>query len=251
MIRGLYTAVSGMVATVRRMEVATNNLTNAETIGYKQERSAGAAFDEQLVARLGGRRAEQPLGGLVLANMPQVPTLDLGQGALQASDRALDVALEGPGFLTLETPAGTRYTRDGSLTRDAQGYLVTQAGAPVLGENGPIQVGGGAIAIDLDGTVHADGAVVDRLRVVEFGPDDVLERVGRNELVPQQRDLQPQPAAATSVRQGYVEASNVDVTGVLTATLGLQRAYEANQRMIRSQDELLQRAVTEIARPGN
>jgi flagellar basal-body rod protein FlgG len=193
----------------------------------------------------------QELGRLTLATVPQVPTLDLNQGALQATDRALDVALEGPGFLALETAQGTRYTRDGSLTRDADGYLTTQAGARVLGENGPIQVGGDAVTIDVDGTLRAGDTTVDRLRVVEFGPDDVLERVGRNELVPQQRDLQPQAAAATSVRQGYVEASNVDVTGVLTATLGLQRAYEANQRMIRSQDDLLSRAVTEIARPGN
>jgi flagellar basal-body rod protein FlgG len=76
MIRGLYTAVSGMVATVRRMEVATNNLTNAETIGYKQERTAGAAFDEQLVARLAAGRGQE-LGRLALATVPQVPTLDL------------------------------------------------------------------------------------------------------------------------------------------------------------------------------
>jgi flagellar basal-body rod protein FlgG len=250
MIRGLYTAVSGMVATVRRMEVATNNLTNAETIGYKQERTAGAAFDEQLVARMFAGRGQE-LGRLALATVPQVPTLDLNQGALQATDRALDVALEGPGFLALETAQGVRYTRDGSLTRDANGYLTTQAGARVLGETGPIQVGGGAVEIGEDGTVRAGGAEIDRLRVVEFGSDDVLERIGRNELVPQQRDLQPQAATATTVRQGYVEASNVDVTGVLTTTLGLQRAYEANQRMIRSQDDLLQRAVTEIARPGN
>ncbi|HLH25567.1 MAG TPA: flagellar hook-basal body protein [Chloroflexota bacterium] len=250
MIRGLYTAVSGMVATARRMEVATNNLSNAETVGYKQERTAGAAFDEQLVARLTAQSGRD-LGRLTLANVPQVPLLDLGQGALQATDRPLDVALEGPGFLAVDTAQGTRYTRDGSLTRDADGYLTTQAGARVLGEYGPIQVGGGAVTIDADGTVRAGDAAIDRLQVVEFGPDDVLERVGRNELVPQQRDLQPQPAVATTVRQGYVEASNVDVTGVLTTTLGLQRAYEANQRMIRAQDDLLSRAVTEIARPGN
>jgi flagellar basal-body rod protein FlgF len=250
MIRGLYTAVSGMVATTRRMEVATNNLSNAETVGYKQERTAGAAFDEQLVARMAAGHG-QDLGRLSLANVPQVPALDLGQGALQATDRALDLALEGPGFLTLDTAQGTRYTRDGSLTRDADGYLTTQAGARVLGENGPIQVGGGAVSIDVDGTVRSGDAAVDRLKVVEFGADDVLERVGRNELVPQQRDLQPQAAAMTSVRQGYVEASNVDVTGVMTSTLGLQRAYEANQRMIRSQDDLLSRAVSEIARPAS
>jgi flagellar basal-body rod protein FlgG len=250
MIRGLYTAVSGMVATARRMEVATNNLSNAQTTGYKQEHTAGAAFDEQLVARLTAQQGPQ-LGPLSLANVPQVPTLDLAQGPLQQTDRPLDVALEGPGFLAVDTPQGTRYTRDGSLTRDAEGYLTTQTGARVQGENGPIQVGGGAVSIDADGTVSAGGATVDRLRVVEFGPDDVLERAGRNELVPQQRDLQPQDATATTVHQGYVEASNVDVTGVMTSVLGLQRAYEANQRMIKTQDDLLSRAVSDIARPGS
>ena len=127
MIRGLYTAVSGMVATVRRMEVATNNLTNAETVGYKQERTAGAAFDEQLVARMAAGRGQE-LGRLTLATVPQVPQLDLGQGALQATDRALDVALEGPGFLALETAQGVRYTRDGGFRRDGNNQLVTAQG---------------------------------------------------------------------------------------------------------------------------
>jgi hypothetical protein len=137
---------------------------------------------------------------------------------------------------------------DGGILDPLGGSLRIKRALDALAARLPVRIAS-ARAIDLDGTVHADGAVVDRLRVVEFGPDDVLERVGRNELVPQQRDLQPQAATATAVRQGFVESSNVDVTGVMTTTLGLQRAYEANQRMIRTQDELLSRAVSEIARP--
>jgi flagellar basal-body rod protein FlgG len=249
MIRGLYTAVSGMVASMRRMEVLTNNLTNADTIGFKQERTAAASFAGELVAQLDAA-GSRPVGPLTLAQIPQAPALDLTQGPLRASGRDLDVALDGPGFLALETPDGPRYTRAGTLTRDAEGYLTTNTGARVLGaDGGPLQLPPGAVVFDADGTVRVDDAAVGQLQLVEFGPDQALSRLGQNELVP--RDgAAPQPAAATRVRQGFVEGSNVDLTGTLTMTLELQRAYEANHRMIQYQDQLMQRAANDIARPN-
>ncbi|MBI3968732.1 MAG: flagellar hook-basal body protein [Chloroflexi bacterium] len=248
MLRGLYTAVSAMVATTRRLEVVTNNLTNAETIGYKQERTAGLSSFEQVVDRLLAGRSSERVGRLTLANLPLAPELDLGQGALRETRRDLDLAIEGPGLFAVQTPDGVRYTRDGTFTRDAQGFLTTSTGALVLGEDGPIQLPIGAVTFDVDGAVRVDGEPVGFLRLVEPGPDQVLERVGYNELAIRGGG-ELQAATATSVRQGFVEASNVDLTGAMTTTLELQRAYEANQRMIQQQDELMQRAANEIARP--
>ncbi len=248
MIRGLYTAASAMVTAMRRMEVVTHNVANAQTTGFKQERTATTTFDDQLVYQqtaLEGR----PLGQLGLATVAERPGLDLSQGPLQSTGRSLDLALEGPGFFVVQTDKGTFYTRDGSFTRDGDGNLVTQQGGLVLGDNGPIQVPDGRLSFGLDGTVLVDDAPFDRLQVVEFGPDAVLERVGDNLLAPQDEGAQPEPAAATAVRQGYVEASNVDITGSMTTMLELQRAYEASQRMIQEQDEMMSRAVNDIARP--
>jgi len=247
-IRGFYTAASGMLSSVRRMEAVVNNLANVQTTGFKQERTTAASFGEQVVLQLGTQLGSVPLGPLVLSIVAQAPELDLGQGPLQATGRASDIALEGPGFLVVETARGLVYTRDGSLTRDAQGFLITNSGGRVIGENGPIQLPDGPIAIRADGTVFVADVPVDRLQVVEFAPDQSFERLGNNELVPRGPAV-PGTAAATAVHQGFIEGSNVDLTGTITTMLELQRAYEANQRMIQYQDQLLMRAVNDVARP--
>lgn len=247
MIRGLYTSASGMLAVLRRMEVLTNNLANVETSGYKQERTTSATFDEQLLSRIAGGRAA-PIGPLTLLGGAEGPILDLSQGPLLQTGRELDLALQGPGFFAVQTPEGVRYTRDGSFSRDANGLLTTASGAAVLGENGPLQIPDGPVTVGVDGTLTVSGTVVGRVQLVEFGPDAQLDKVGNNELAP--RDgATGQPAAASTVLQGSIESSNVDLTASLTTALELQRAYEASQRMIQSQDELMQRAANDVARP--
>lgn len=250
MIRGLYTAVSGMVASMRRMEVATNNLANTQTPGYKGDRTASATFGEQLQFEIAQQMGVAPRGPLVLANLPLGPRLDLTQGPLQPTGRALDVALQGPGFLEVQSASGTRYTRDGALTVDGQGRLVTTSGALVLGENGPLTLPeGDVLAIDSDGTIKVDDVPAGRLRVVDFPPDQQFDRAGNNELVARDGGTPSGPATGTTIAQGFIEQSNVDLTGTLSTTLELQRAYQANQRLVQQQDELTARAVNEIARP--
>ena len=249
MIRGLYSAVSGMLTAVRRMELSTNDLANAQTTGYKAEKSSSATFAEQLVRRMDGSRIDRQLGGLALSTSAEEPELDMSQGSLRQTDRQLDLALEGPGFLAVQTDTGVRFTRDGSLTRDALGYLTTSTGALVLGEDGPLQVPPGAIGINSDGTVMAGDTPVGRLLTVEFAPGTQFTKVGNNELVSTDAPATPAVSAGTAVRQGFLEASNVDLTGTMTTVLELQRAYEANQRMIQYQDQMIGRAVNDIAQP--
>ncbi len=249
MIRGLYTAASGMVSTMRQLEVVIHNIANAQTTGFKQERVAGVSFDDQLVYQQAAM-AGPPLGQLGLAAVAEQPGLDLSQGPLQATGRSLDLALEGPGFFVIQTADGPAYTRDGSFVRDVDGNLVTQDGAPVMGENGPIQVLDGRLAFGPDGSVLVDDQPVDRLLIVDFEAGVTLRRIGNNLFVPRDPAVQPGPAAAVTVRQGYVEGSNVDLTGAMTTMLELQRAYEASQRMIQEQDAMTARAVNDIARPA-
>lgn len=249
MIRGLYSAVSGMLTAVRRMEVATNDLANAQTTGYKAERTSSATFEEQLVRRMDGTRGAGRLGSLPLSTSAGEPELDMSQGSMQQTGRQLDVALEGPGFLAVQTESGVRFTRDGSLTRDALGYLTTSTGALVLGEDGPIQVPSGPVGIMSDGTVMAGDTAVGRLLTIDFAPGTQLRKVGNNELAPVDPATAPTLSETTGIRQGFLEASNVDLTGTLTTVLELQRAYEANQRMIQAQDQMMGRAVNDIAQP--
>ena len=128
MIRGLYTAASGMLASMRRMEFVTNNVANAQTTGFKQDRSALSTFDQIMILQDGsvappGQHAE--LGELGMAAVAEEPMIDFTQGSLQQTERVLDMGLEGPGFFTVQTADGPRYTRDGAFTRDATGHLTT------------------------------------------------------------------------------------------------------------------------------
>lgn len=251
MIRGFYTAASGLISAARRMEVVTNNLANAQTTGFKQERTGASAFDQQLVMQLalGGDPAQ--VGPLMLSDQASEPELDFTQGALRATERDLDLAIEGPAFFAVRTADGIRYTRDGSFTRGAQGMLLTQTGGLVLGENGPLEVPPGRLDIRTDGTVLVDEAPVGKLRLVEFRPDQTLKRVGDNQFAPRDEGVQPALSSGSVVHHRFLEGSNVDLTATLTTSIELQRAYEANQRMMQYQDELMARAANDIARPTN
>ena len=250
MIRGLYSAAAGMMTAARRMEFVTNNLANAQTVGYKQELTATSTFDQQLLMLQHGPNATPGIGRLSTSTVAEAPIIDLATlGPLQETGRDLDVAPEGPGFFVVQGQAGERYTRDGSFTRDSLGRLTTSEGDLVLGENGPITIPGGRIAIDTDGTVSVEGAPIDRLRVVEFDRGQELQKVGNNQFAPRDPADQPVAATQTNVRQHFVEGSNVDLATAQTTMLELQRAYQANQRAIQYQDEMTGRAVNDIAKP--
>lgn len=253
MIRGLYTAASGMLAAMRRMEFVTNNLANAQTIGFKQDRAALSTFDEAMILQTGQNTAgmlSTELGDLGMAAIAEEPMIDFTQGAIQETGRTLDMALEGPGFFTVQTPDGLRYTRDGGFTRDALGRLTTSDGHLILADDGnPIEIPPGRLQVAPNGTLLVEGQEIARFGIVEFSIDQPLRKVGSNQFAPRNEGDRPTPAASTAVHQGFVESSNVDMAGAQTTMLELQRAYQASQRLIQYQDELVGKAVNEIARP--
>ncbi len=252
MIRGLYTAASGMVSAMRRMEFVTNNLANTQTVGFKQDRSPLSTFDEMMILQDGSisPAGNRQLGQLGMAAVAEEPLTDWTQGALQETGRALDFALEGPGFFTVQTPDGVRYTRDGGFTRDALGRISTTEGDLVLGDDGnPITVPGGRLIAGADGTLSVEGQVIGRLGLAEFSLEQPLRKTGNNQFAPRIDGDAPTPAVASAVRQSFVETSNVDMAGNQTTMMELQRAYQASQKMIQYQDEMVGRAVNEIAKP--
>jgi flagellar basal-body rod protein FlgF len=251
-IRGLYTAASGMLASMRRMEFVTNNIANAQTVGFKQDRSALSTFDEVLVLQNGSIAppTSSELGELGMAAIAEEPIIDFTQGPLQETGRALDMAIEGPGFFVVQTPEGVRYTRDGGFTRNANGQVTTSEGHYVLGQDGnPITIPGGRLVVDRDGTMRVEGEEIARIAIVEFSLEQPLKKVGSNQFVPRIDGDQPTPAAASAVHQSFIEVSNVDMAGAQTTMMELQRAYQAAQRLIQFQDELVGRAVNDIAKP--
>jgi len=251
MVRGQYIAGTGMLLQRRLMETITNNISNADTVGYKKEHLVSHSFDEVLV-----RRINDPH---VLAQTPRVGPLNLGtqidqlyinfaEGSLDGTERNTDLALVGDAFFVVGTPAGERYTRSGAFYIDELGYLVDGEGNYLLGENGPIYAGGLNFSVDASGGVRISGEdeISDRIRVVSFDDNNVLRKQGNN-LYFSMAAPQTEPNEYRMV-QGFLETSNVDIGREMVDMLSIFRTYETNQRMLTMIDETVGKAVTEIGR---
>jgi flagellar basal-body rod protein FlgF len=247
MIRGIYAVAASLRAEITRQGIWANNLANLNTVGYKQDIPSLEALPGRLLAMDTGPGRFAPLVGELTGTVVNIaPQIDLGQGPLEATQQDLDLAILGEGFFQVETPEGIRYTRDGAFGRDAAGRLVTADGYFVLGENGPIGVGNGQVAIADDGTVYVDQQRANRIILVRAAPDATFERLGDNLL--NISATEPIPANEAHIRQGFLERSNADPTSSLVAMMSVLRTYEASQRVLRIHDETLQRAI-ELGRP--
>jgi flagellar basal-body rod protein FlgF len=239
MAGGAYTALSGLRARVEQLDRLASDIANAGTAGYKAERATTVS-------------AERPDFGRALQSAidvaPGPGRYDFRGGSVVATGRELDVALDGPGFFAIDTPAGPRYTRNGQFDRRADGTLVTSDGFEVLGERGAIRVGTGPVRIDQDGTVHAAGTVAGRLRIVDF--DDYTgfarEEGGRFRAAPGRTPVEKPQAM---VRAGALEQSNVSMVERMAQLTEVGRGFEALQRGLSVlMNDVDGRAINELGR---
>lgn len=231
MDRSVFVALSGAVLQEKKMDYIANNLANVNTAGFKGQKPA---FEEALAG---------PFRHRAFANTSEVST-DLTHGVLHKTDRTLDVAIEGEGFFVVQTPAGERYTRDGSFTLGPEGTLTTRDGHPVLGENGPVALNSPDITVNKEGGVESRGIEVDKLRLVNLEPGEFL-REGDLYAAPQGAVPAPAPAE-TTMAQGYVEASNVNPVRAMTAMIEAQRAFETHAKMIQTIDGMTRKTIDEV-----
>lgn len=244
MIRGVYIAATGMLAESQRQDVIANNLANATTTGFRRSVSTATPFAETLLSNM--RAPGAPAVGVLSrgAQLQGVETLQT-QGSLRSTGNALDLGLVGDGYFAVDTPAGRRYTRDGSFSVSAEGLLVTKAGETVAGQNGPIRLTRGeAVDIAADGTVTQDGAVRGRLLVTALAPGTVTSEGGSR------MNGTPTGPDGTRVRQGHLEASSVNVVTEMVELIRTMRSFEANQKAAQSHDEALQQSVSRVGRLG-
>jgi len=276
MIRGLYTATTAMLAQSRRMDVVTNNLTNVETAGFKADTMTTRSFQDMLISRIYDPSVYRysQVGPLNLGiHVDQVFT-KFAMGPLETTNVPTDLAIIEDGFFVVEwVPVGLtedeewefepeeRYTRAGNFAVDGDGYLVTPNGCYVQGENGNILVGTTEFTVSRDGTIRVGDEIIDRLRVVRFEDNSVLRKQGDMlysifgrydewgdfEPVVDIYDIDLEPEEI-DIRQGFLEASNVDIAKELVRMIETHRNYEINQRMINMFDETLRLSVNEIAK---
>ncbi len=249
MIYGLYHSAAGMLTTEYRQAVISNNLANADTVAFKRD---VATFAERLPeSSVGLRRGPSAAdmagltGGLWLGRT----CTDFSAAGKIVTNNALDVALDGPGFLAFEAGGQVLYTRDGRLRRNSEGLLVSAAdGAPVLGRGGaPIRVdpAGSEPTIDQYGRVTQDGVLVGELELVDFRDYGALRKVGQTRFAGPDRDAVP---SETLVQPGYVEAAGVQPVLELVDMMEASRAYQMNARMVSLQDETAGRLINAVAR---
>lgn len=267
MIRGLYTAASGMRAQEHRLDALSNNLANVDMNGYKRDTSVHKAFPELMIRRFDDDGTFRfPMGSVDTA--PMVGKLGTGveynesytvfeQGSLKVTENNFDLALEEEGFFTIDTPQGDRYTRNGSFWLGVEQILETKDGFPVLGENGIIRITEDHVKIDQLGrvwqqeTIESDPELVDTIKVVGFARDRFLQKQGNsfwseNELSGPAIDLTG--TDRPGVLQGFLEGSNVNPVTEMVNMIEVNRAYEANQKVITTQDSLLNSLISQAAK---
>lgn len=254
MIRGWYTGASGMNAQQNRLDAISNNLANVDTAGYKRDITVSKSFSELLLRRtnldgvyetpFGSAEAAPVIGKLGLGIETNENYTDFAQGSFKETSQNTDVAFGGKGFFAVETPLGERYTRDGNFVIGKEGILLTKDGYPVLGEKGVIHVENDKFTVNEDGVIsmQEDSSVVDRFKVVRFDNERYLKKMGQN--LYSSNDISGSAHIAEGDErprflQGYMETSNVNVVNEMVQMIEVNRAYEANQKTITSEDTMM------------
>lgn len=257
MLKGLYSAWSGMVNEQNRMDVMTNNLANATTTGYKKEGTTSQSFDTVLAYRINDMSTGTSMANRIGSNTPGVKIgenyIDYTQGGFKATENTFDLALGGEGFFAVEFTSksgetSTKYTRDGNFTLNTEGYLVTQDGDYVLDTNNRrirLDTLTDATVTEM-GIIQQNGRDVARIQVTDFEDYDYLQRYGENFFEPLEGARQISSSA--TVNSGYLEQSNISVVSEMVNMISISRAYETNQKVITTYDSILDTTVNQIGR---
>jgi len=230
----LYTAASGMIVERQRLDLIANNLANVSTSGYRAQRMFSVPS--------GGAGSSPP--GTAVAGSYDVPHAGPGR----QTGRPFDIALEDGEFLAVQTAAGRRYVRGGSLQLGADGRLTDGDGRPLLDSRfKPIQGLGAGATIAGDGRVMDGGGEVARLAVLR-DPGQLLLRAGRNSLTANGRDAALESVEEPTVRAGWLEQSGTDALGELVRLIESQRAFESYQKLVSmTMNEVNRRAANDLA----
>ena len=233
MIKGLYKSASAMIPRIKKQEASANNIANAPTPGYKKER----VFTKELSKaelKIAHKRNdwEQP--------MVDKSFTSFAPGVFDKTGNQLDLAIDGDGFFTLELPDGTKaLTRNGAFSVNNQGFLEMPGGALVMGEGGAIEIGSGVVDVSATGIVSSNGSQVGQITPVNVADLQSLQKIGNSLfVVPEGEELIP--ASKSTVQQGYLEASNVDIVREMIEMIISFRNFEADSKSISVQDQSLE-----------
>ncbi len=252
MLRGIYTAAAGMLATNMSMDTLANNLANVNTVGFKTDKVNFQSFPEMLMQKVSGM-GNKTIGSINTGSQLHGTYVNYTEGAAQVTGNPFDVAIQGDGFFAVKAPQGKDifYTRAGNFTVSGDGYLTTANGMRVQGKNGDIQVNleNGPFKFNEKGALSDKDQVVAELDVTRFTKNQSLEKVTEN-LYKMSSISQKMPDGSSgySIQQGALEGSNVNPISELVNNIQGQRLYEALQKNIHLSNETLDKAVNDVGR---
>ncbi len=243
MLSGIKTAVQGMTIQQQKQDQIANNLANSNTTGYKKSQLFASSIEKYLTNDQLQVSAERELRA-------DESFVDYSEGVIRQTGRDLDVAIHGSGFFTVMSQSGMQYTRDGSFSLNANGFLVTNSGEKVFGDDGFIRADreGGKVSILEDGSVMQDGQEIDKLRITDFDKPYNMVRTGANRMRPLKSNTPTRMSEGFALKQGHLEGSNVDVIEEMTAMISSSKNYEAIASALKTQDETLGKAVNQVGR---
>jgi flagellar basal-body rod protein FlgF len=245
MDNALLVGLSQQLAAYRSMDVIANNLANLSTPAFKRE----SVKFEELVQQV--RPSEGQSGPQSVSFVQDTGVVrDLSEGRLERTGAPYDLAINGKGYFVVQTDAGERYTRNGHLSLNGDGQLVTDSGDPIQGDGGPIvvTVDDGDVHIAADGTISGKQGQMGKLKVVDFANPRALKKQGDSLYSTAQS---PTTVADTRIMQGTLETSNVEPVIEISRMIEIMRAYQATATLAQSQNDLKRQAIEKLGSTPN
>jgi flagellar basal-body rod protein FlgF len=242
MIKGIGTSGTALIPMMTRLEIVANNLANANTVGFKRDNLFSQMLSD---AQLKEAQAGGDLSGTLARQYS-----DFSEGSIQQTNNPLDMAIQGDGFFTVDTPRGVRYTRNGAFMISREGTLTTKEGYPVLSTNGvitfpdPQALARESITVSEHGEIAIGKRPLATLRIADFDNALQLKKEGASLFIAAGTERRMEPASnPATIRQGHLEESNVDGIAEMIQMIEITREFEADQKTVQAQDATLDKAL--------
>lgn len=252
-MESIYTLLSAMKGQQRQMDTVSNNLANVNTTGYKADKVLFREYYNQVAGQDLESEEEKFAHGEFISPMsrggtsfvmPDHVSPSMTKGPFKTTENPFDLAIRSEGFFVVETPHGTRYTRNGQFLRDPKGFLINNSGDKVQGLKGDIRINGEEFSVGEDGSIMVDNQAVDTLKIMGFPEESRLTKMGNSYWVPGSREQKPSKPEFINIEQRVLESSNVDTVKEMVNMINVNRSYEASQKLLRSLDDLDEQVIS-------
>lgn len=257
MLRGYYTAASGIVTQEKKLNTYANNIANVSTTGYKKDSMVSGVFGEHLAVRMNAYEYDNvhEIGEGVFMQVIDEKYTDYTQGAFESTQRPMDLCIAGDGYFTIQKDDGEYLTRDGQFSLDEEGYLVLPGFGRVLGQNGELEIGTSTFSVDRQGNVYVlpfdaqpgdEPDMLDTLRIVT--PEDINMMDKADDGLYWAENVTQVDFTNTQVMQGTLERSNVNMSEEMTRVIASQRSLQTCSQIVKMYDEMADKITTQISR---